>query len=107
MFGTMKTIYEITQCKPQCVVAKYEVEKYHLASDIKYGDGIGDNYILFVYKNGDVTIVAETPFYDINNFVGEVGGSLGFFLGASLVSLYYAGKNIFNHVLNKIYIVKK
>lgn len=36
-----------------------------------------------------VEVVEDKTSYDFNNFIGEVGGSLGFFLGASLFTLFH------------------
>ena len=48
----------------------------------------GENIIVLVFKNNEVLRKEETLSYDIFNFVGEVGGSLGFFLGASAITFY-------------------
>ena len=106
MFGTITTVYNTTGCQPQCVVSQYDVQKYHLASNIQYRESTesthGHNIIFLVYKNGAVSIETQAPFYDINNFIGEVGGSLGFFLGASLISLFDKGRSIFQRILSKM-----
>ena len=48
----------------------------------------GQNILVFSYKNNEVVKITESLSYDFNNFVGEVGGSLGFFLGASAFTFY-------------------
>ena len=39
------------------------------------------------YPTFDVTVVSQKPSYDLNSFVADVGGQMGFFLGASILTL--------------------
>ena len=49
---------------------------------------LNGSWILFALS-GDHLIVEEGEvLYDFNSFLGEVGGSLGLFLGISLFSMY-------------------
>jgi len=44
-------------------------------------------FALYLSPNG-VIISKETMAYDFQDFIGDVGGFLGLFLGASLLSVY-------------------
>ena len=107
MFGTFDYVEYMTECEPLCRVAHYEAERFHLLEDNEvtnpdYLDSMtGHNIIMMAYKNGDVYLESEVPLYDWNNFIGEVGGSLGFFMGASLFTVFNMGKDVIGGIFNK------
>ena len=42
----------------------------------------------FAVKDPFMTVMEETPIYDINNFIADVGGYLGLLLGASILAIF-------------------
>ena len=46
------------------------------------------SWIVFVLSDDHLIVEEEQMLYDFNSFLGEVGGSLGLFLGVSLFSMY-------------------
>ena len=52
--------------------------------------GYGKHMLRIEYESMNVKIRSEVPMVDFNTFVSAVGGSLGLFLGFSLIgSLFY------------------
>ncbi len=49
----------------------------------------------------DFFLIRESLLYDYNSLVGEVGGSLGLFLGMSLVQIYNSGFTMLRRFLPK------
>lgn len=94
---------KITQCPKQCVINGYEAtidpvtkEAFELPSTIN-----GSVTIIVTYGNNEVKALNEVRSYDINNFIGEVGGSLGFFLGTSMVTFFELASSIVDRLLGK------
>ena len=59
------------------------INKDYTAAGGENATGVG-----VVLYSSNLKTVKETYLYSVANLVGEVGGSMGLFLGASLVSLY-------------------
>ena len=77
-------------CPPSCSIVRYiesDNTKSFTSSDVKMDYG-GYALIHLAYENDEVTRVEDIVNYDFNNFVGEAGGSLGFFMGASAITFY-------------------
>ena len=77
-------------CSLSCSTVKYiesENPKYFTSSDFK-GGYEGNVLIQLSYESNEVVLIEDVVTYDFNNFIGESGGSLGFFLGASAITLY-------------------
>ena len=49
--------------------------------------GFNDSTVLLLWKEEFVTYIQDFVAYDLQNFIGEVGGTLGLFLGVSFTSL--------------------
>lgn len=49
------------------------------------------SFVTFYYNNDEVKVTREEVMYDFVSFIGEAGGSLGLFLGISLISLFDFG----------------
>ena len=58
------------------------------------------SWILFALSEDHIIIEEEQLLYDFNSFLGEVGGSLGLFLGISLLSMYEWGLTIMRRLWN-------
>ena len=85
------------QCPALCEVDFYDVKPFYLSKSFPMIDNrIVPNHVIvfFNYNSNEVNIVEEQISYDINNFTGEVGGSLGFFMGASVFTFFYFVKGL-------------
>ena len=58
------------------------------------------SWILFALSEDHLIIEEEQLLYDFNSFLGEVGGSLGLFLGLSIFSMYEWGTAIMRRLWN-------
>ena len=64
----------------------------------------GTAAISISYENNEVQRVQKKSNYDLSNFVGEAGGSLGFFLGATVFTFYDAIEKL---ILDKLCVCGK
>ena len=78
-----------TSCHRPCISNEVEIIKYTEVTYPMFPDGA--NSVLVVLVSTSITEIRESLLYDINSLVGELGGSLGLFLGLSLVQLYAYG----------------
>ena len=67
------------ECEPQCQATEFDAKIQGLR--MKRSDS--RTYIGLIYQTTTVTINEESLVYDILNFIGTVGGSLGLFIGCS------------------------
>ena len=65
------------------------------------------SWILFTLSEEHLIIEEEQFLYDFNSFLGEVGGSLGLFLGISLFSMYEWGTSMMRRLWNWCCILTK
>jgi hypothetical protein len=59
-----------------------------LPSGCVHKDVIGRHFLAFYYSQSKIEVREQQVSYDMYNFMGEVGGALGMFLGLSLVNFY-------------------
>ena len=83
-------------CQMHCTINKTEIIgtiKETLFPEKFYDSDIPSNgsWIMFALSDSHLIIEEEQVLYDFNSFLGEVGGSLGLFLGISLFSMYEGG----------------
>ena len=86
-----KTVTQLSAesgCLPQCTVQEVEFKEIDLQLIVHSKNITSRCFIQIQCLQMGVRIIKETYLYDINNLIGELGGSLGFFLGISVVSLY-------------------
>lgn len=85
-------------CLPPCIVHEFTAEPQPLNAMAFPLPGIDYKFFIQYQVSDDVIRVKKDQYvYDINNLIGEIGGSLGLFLGASLVSLW---ENILQRMIN-------
>eukprot|EP00094_Tigriopus_californicus_P012566 TCALIF_12151-PA protein Name:"Protein of unknown function" AED:0.23 eAED:0.23 QI:0/1/0/1/1/1/2/0/229 len=59
-----------------------------VSGEIRDGSLRVGSAISYLFRTTNVKVAKEAWFYDFNSLVAEVGGSLGLFLGASLLTLF-------------------
>ena len=69
----------IQECEPQCQATEFHANIQRVR--MKRSDK--KTYIGVIYQTNTVTLNEESLVYDILNFIGTVGGSLGLFIGFS------------------------
>ena len=69
----------IEECQLQCQATEF----YANIQRIRMKRSDSRTYIGLIYQTNTVTINEESLVYDILNFIGTVGGSLGLFIGCS------------------------
>ena len=80
------TFSKLSGCLLPCTVYKYSYEKMTESNSLERTNG-SSSITLEVDRVG-MTILKETYLYDGFNLIGEIGGSLGLFLGLSCVSIF-------------------
>lgn len=83
---------DLTNCIPRCNRNDVDLTFQHMDNKgvaFNYS-GVSEDQPLIIVGIHTTTkkLVKQTLLYDLNNLVGELGGSLGLFLGASIVSLF-------------------
>ena len=63
------------------------------------GESRGRSYLSIQLENPSVLTIADSYSYDLQSFIGEVGGTLGLFLGLSIFSFVEFAE----YIIRKIY----
>ena len=93
MYQTLDDFSINSGCMLPCTVYEYTSKKYTTSnSHIKTLNG--SSFIGIMPGKLGMTIIKETYLYDEFSLIGEIGGSLGHFLGFSCVSLFDFVKTI-------------
>ena len=71
-------------CPTPCKLIHYSAE----VLPAEYEMAFGKSKVSIYMPENAIEVLTESPAYDFIQMVGEFGGSLGLFLGVSLVSLY-------------------
>lgn len=91
---------KLTGCPPPCTLNDFAIA----TRDVNFGGVIGNSTgITYYLGTTNLEVTKETWLYDVNNLIGEIGGSLGLFLGASLLTIFEVVQGGFFkvfHVLN-------
>ncbi len=84
-----RQLTNLTGCLPPCEYDAFEVIKQEtrIPKDIFFMQA-NATFISLGLTSTNVKVVREVALYDWESLLGEVGGYMGMFLGASLVSLY-------------------
>ena len=82
--SVLQEITEITNCLPPCSYTEYRFEK--TASD--FGRNKATHEMIFWLSTPYVLLETEQYLYPFKSLVGDVGGTLGLFLGFSIMSLW-------------------
>ena len=86
----------IFSCKESNMASNFSCENLQSCKQIKMdlmdefkvkNEGFNDSTVLLLWKEEFVTYIQDFVAYDLQNFIGEVGGTLGLFLGVSFTSL--------------------
>ena len=74
-----------TVCQDFRACHEFSLERFHMGTAT-----IGDNetWLAFTWTNPRIIYVEDFISYDFHNFIGEVGGYFGLFLGFSFTSLF-------------------
>ncbi|XP_059096265.1 acid-sensing ion channel 5-like [Tigriopus californicus] len=76
---------KLTGCPPPCTLNDFAIA----TRDVNFGGVIGNSTgITYYLGTTNLEVTKETWLYDVNNLIGEIGGSLGLFLGASLLTIF-------------------
>ena len=65
----------------------------------KTSTNIGNSGLRIKLRNPNVLNIVDSYSYDIQSFIGEVGGTLGLFLGLSMFSIV----EFIEYILRKLY----
>lgn len=97
----------LTQCHPKCSFDDYEItqstvsaRQFKLSSDLQFT--LDNAAIAVQLGRSSKTIIRQSKLYHVSSLVGEVGGSLGMFLGASLITLYEVLMDFLRHTMSVI-----
>ena len=82
------------------ITFEWRIKNYDYFSD---PGGKGGTQVLFIeYPKMEVKIESKVPMVDLNAFISSVGGSLGLFLGFSIIdTLFFFYKFIYAHCPGK------
>ena len=78
-------------CPALCEIRQYDIKPFSMVESfsLDYINYTRNYSVLFLsFKSNEINIEKEKQSYDFNNFVGEIGGSLGFFMGASAFTFF-------------------
>ena len=89
-------VYAEGQCQKPCNVTEYRGYVRRLALPMKENL----TYVGIINSSNTVTFNQEVLIYDILNFIGSVGGSLGLFIG---FSFFDCGQAIFRFLCQKLF----
>lgn len=78
-------------CLPHCSIDGFDIEMdpltgYFPNPEATNGHKNGTVELIFSFKHNEVKAFTQVLGYSWANFIGEVGGSIGFFLGVSMVN---------------------
>ncbi|XP_059096261.1 uncharacterized protein LOC131890839 isoform X2 [Tigriopus californicus] len=89
---------KVTGCLRPCHLHGYHVDLKQIVA----GNGFNGSGIIYYFSTTNIQVTKESWLYDSNNLVGEVGGSLGLFLGASLLSIFELVPSVLSRALNTL-----
>jgi hypothetical protein len=102
----------LAECLLQCPRTTCETWNYNLEQNIiqqsptnlseLWNTRAGDTSITFYVKARNVKVTEEHISYGLNQLIGEIGGTWGFYLGFSLVHILYAFDKIIITLIDKI-----
>ena len=103
MAASQADLPSTTGCPHHCTIRRYFANLHLLGRNSYDGNGAeGFNVLAFSYKNDEIKLTRAVKNYDLGNFLGEAGGSLGFFLGASAVTIFHYGRVLLGKVVELV-----